>query len=445
MDGPGRVAEGGSDRYRAYVERLYGLARSGMTLSLDPISTLLSRLDHPELAYPSVHVAGSNGKGSTAAFVAAILSAHGSRVGLYTSPHLVRMTERVQLIEGVRFRSISEEAFADALDEVDRAAPSFEGLSFFEVVTAAGFIALEAAGVDAGVIEAGLGARLDATRLADARVSVLTDLALEHTEILGHTIEEIAREKAAVARPHRPLVVAGGPAGAIDTIEGAAREIGADLYRIGKEIHVARRTDATFDLDLGDRRIDAVRLSLLGPHQGRNALLAAKAAVLFDPAIDEVSIRRGLAEAEWPGRMEVIRGRDGPRILLDGAHNAHGAEALAAALAAHRDLFAPPLHFVFGVLADKDADRMLSVLQPYASSLVLTRPDSPRARDPRELFDRLSHDARHTATVIEREIEALCRARERAAADKGWVVVCGSLYLVGAVRAWLLTSEVRSR
>lgn len=440
LDGPGAPPSHASARYRSLLERLYALATGGTTLGLGPIGRVLADLGHPELSFKSVHIAGSNGKGSASAFLASILSAHGHRVGLYTSPHLISLTERIQFLDRSGVRPIAPDALIEAIELVESVAPGYADLSFFEVMTAAGLVALRDARVDVGVIEAGLGARLDATRLVDASVAILTDLALEHTEILGDTLEEIAREKSYVARPGRPLVAADGPPGAMRVVEEMSATIGAELLRIGRDIFVRSNGDGTFDFHLGDRALERVRLSLLGPHQGRNALLATKGALLTDPSLTEASIRRGLEGALWPGRMEIFEARRrGARILLDGAHNPHGAEVLARALTEHRALFSGPLHFVFGVLGDKDAKLMLEALTPIATSLTLTRPSSPRARPPSDLVPWLPSDYAGRVEVIEGVEIALASAEARAARDLGWVVVCGSLYLVGDVRACLIT------
>ncbi|MCK6548084.1 bifunctional folylpolyglutamate synthase/dihydrofolate synthase [Myxococcota bacterium] len=440
MDGPGALPPDASERYRALLERLFALAKTGMHLGLGPISRVLTDLGHPELAFDSVHVAGSNGKGSTAAFTAAILGAAGEKVGLYTSPHLVSLTERVQVVEAARSREITPDALVDAVEKVESVARDFADLSFFEVMTAAGMVALEREDVSWGVIEAGLGARLDATRLVDAKVSVLTDLTLEHTEILGDTLEAIAAEKVFVARPGRPLVAANTTPGATRVVEEAAQEIGAPVSWLGRDFDVTAEPDGTFSFDLGDRKLACIRLSLLGPHQGRNAALAVKAATLAVPTISDDAIRRGLERAYWPGRMEVFRpDGDIAPILLDGAHNPQGAEILARALTTNRALFTPPLHFVFGVLGDKDVRPMFASLAPLAETITLTRPGSPRARAPGELVAMLPASARSRATVVEGVAEAVAAARVRASHDGGWVVVSGSLYLVGDVRAWLLS------
>jgi dihydrofolate synthase/folylpolyglutamate synthase len=426
------------------VERLLQLSsQKGMVLGLERVEALLARLGHPERAYRTVHVAGSNGKGSTSAFLASILSAEGRRVGLYTSPHLVSLTERVQVVLRGKATPVSEQELLRALLAVERAAPGFLDLTFFEVLTAAGLLALAEAGVEVAVIEAGLGARLDATRLVDAEVSVLTELSLEHSAILGSTLEAIAAEKAHVIRPGRPLVAADAPPGAMAVVEAAASAAGAPLYRIGRELSVRPGPlEGVFDLGLGEQRVlNDVRPSLLGPHQGRNAILAAKAALLFEPSISDAVLKGGLESTFWPGRMEVRRRSGRPPVLLDGAHNAQGAEALGRAIRVHHRTFLGPLHLVFGVLGDKDAGAMLEALLPLADSIVLTRPGTPRARAPDELYQLLPHAERDRATVVESVAEAFAAAERRATRRGGWVVVAGSLYVIGEVQELLDTAS----
>jgi dihydrofolate synthase/folylpolyglutamate synthase len=414
---------------------LYALSKSGTEFGLERIARVLEDLDHPELAYRTVHVAGSNGKGSTSAFLAAILSAAGQSAGLYTSPHLISLLERIQLVRDTVPAELAEERFVRVMERVEEVAPGFSDLSFFEAITAGGLLALREEQVDFGVIEAGLGARLDATRLVDAEVAILTDLSLEHTQILGDTIEEIAREEGSVMRPDRPLVMADGPKPAMRVIDEMARELRATVHRIGDELAAHVIAPARFTLELGDRVLEDVELSLLGPHQGRNAVLAAKAAVLLLPQIEEGALRRGLASAQWPGRMEIFDGT--PPVLLDGAHNPHGAQVLSEALRSDPRFADRPLHFVFGVLADKDVQTMLEALGPVASSMVVTRPASLRARSPEEVAALASSEGA-SAEVIEPIEDAFAESRRRATRDEGWVVVCGSLYLVGDVRAILV-------
>ncbi len=435
QDGPGAAPPGADPAYRALVERLFSLSRGGMKLGLDPIARLLTDIGHPERAFRAVHIAGSNGKGSTAAFLATALREAGCHVGMYTSPHLVSMTERVQFLHGTESRQIPQTEMVRVVERVEAAAPGFDGLTFFEVITAAALLAFADEGIDIAVIEAGLGARLDATRLVHAEVAVLTDLSLEHTAILGETIEEIAREEGAVVRPGRPLVCADGPDGAMREVDALAREAQASVLRLGRDFTAERRADGRFSFTLSDRRLPAIPLALLGPHQGRNAALAAQAAVLAEPSIDDGSLIEGLSTARWPGRMEVVRTAEGPPILLDGAQNAHAARALAEALRLHRTRFSGPLHFLFGVMTDKDARAMLQALAPLAASITLTRPSSVRAWAPQDVARLVPGGPRVQVEVgINAALETARSAAER---DHGWVVVCGSLYLIGDVRALL--------
>ncbi|MEM7675543.1 MAG: cyanophycin synthetase [Myxococcota bacterium] len=435
QDSPGYAPVGSPAEYRAMVARLFGLSRAGMKLGLAPTARLFAGLGHPERAFRAVHIAGSNGKGSTTAFLATVLSMSGRQVGMYTSPHLVSMTERVQFLRRGRAWPVEQSTMVQAVDRVEAVAPGFEGVSFFEVITAAGMWVFAEAQIDIAVIEAGLGARLDSTRLVPAEVSILTDLSLEHTSILGESIEEIAKEEGAVVRPGRPLVMADGPSPAMDVVDGMARDVAAPVYRLGRDFAVQRAEDGRFEFELADRKIGPVQLSLLGAHQSRNAALAAQAAVLTDPNISDDDIVTGLSVAFWPGRMEVVRRPQQPPVLLDGAQNAHAAATLASALKMHQDRFQGPYHFVFGVMSDKDARSMIADIAPLAATITFTRPNSTRARAPEELALLVPPGP---SARIEPVIEnALSGASAAAAADGGWVVVCGSLYLIGDVRALL--------
>lgn len=429
LDVPALRGEPEDREYRSMLERLYALARSGTKFGLDRIRRVLAGLGHPE-AMPCVHVAGSNGKGSTCAFLAGILAERGLRVGLFTSPHLISLTERVQFIDRNHWREIEPAELVDAVRRVESVAPGFDGLSFFEVVTAAGLVALKQQAVDVAVVEAGLGARLDATRLVDAQVAVLTDLSLEHTDILGETIEEIAREEGAVVRPGRPLIMADGPETAMDEVERMAEAVQAPVFRLGRDFHMQRGNEGWgFRSELGELR--GLHLSLRGEHQSRNGALAVQAAFHFLGRLAPDEVRAGLAKARWPGRLEhrQVRGVD---LWLDGAQNPHAARALAEALGSEG---LQPMHVVFGVLSDKDVGAMLDSLLPWAASLVLTRPSSVRARAPESLLGRVQGNC--PVSVSDSVVDALQSALEQATRDGRGVLVCGSLYLVGDVRSIL--------
>lgn len=425
LDGPGVPPEEASPDYRTLLDRLYERARGGSRFELTAIAEALEKLGHPEQRFPAIHVVGSNGKGSTCAFLAAILAAEGLTVGLYTSPHLYAFNERIQRVDPGGAHPIREEVLLEIFRRIEAAVPDFGAMTFFEIVTVAAILAFAQAGVDVAVIEAGLGARLDATRLVQAEVGVLTDLALEHTQLLGPTLVHIAEEKSAVIRPGKPVVVADGDPAAMAVIDRVAKTAAAPVFRLGEQVQLSWR-DQQLDLVWPDRALRGLRLSLLGAHQARNAALAVQAALLFRPTLQEASIRAGLLGAVWPGRLEVVRPTEGPPLLLDGAHNPDGVQILVDALQAH---FTGPFHLLLGAIADKDLLGMITRLAPVAASWTLTRPSNARAAAPLDLAALIPGSA--PREVIEAPGAALRGARARASQEGGWVVVCGSLYLLG--------------
>lgn len=397
----------------AYLDALQPLA---MRFGLERMERALEALGHPERAYPILQVGGTNGKGSTCAMAAEALRAAGHRVGLYTSPHLVRFNERIQ-VDG---RAIDDAALAARVDAIRRACPWHaagpERLTYFEFATLAGLLHLAEERVTAAVVEVGLGGRFDATTAATPAVTAVARIGLDHTQLLGDTVEQVALEKAGIFKAGVPAVVhAGQPPGALEVLRSEAARRGAPL-------EVA---PAGWDGEIG----------LPGPHQRGNAGLAAAALRALRAAgvpVDEAAIRRGIATARWPGRLEEVAG-----VLLDGAHNPQGAAALAAALEALHP--GRPVELVLGVLADKDHAGMLAALAPAVRRFHLVAPVSARARPAADLLARalaLGADAHAHAGLA----EAVSCARA-AAGEQGVVCVAGSLYLVGEARALLSTSR----
>ncbi len=418
----------GDARYAAALERLSSLARFGVRPGLEPIARVLEALGHPERAVPALHVAGTNGKGSTAAFSDAILRAAGARVGLYTSPHLARFTERIRAGGPSGSAEIARDRCASLVERV-MAAAGGDALTFFEVATAAAFLFFAEERVDLSVIEVGLGGRFDATACCAPFATVITGIALDHTALLGTTTAAIAGEKAGIARAGVPLVVGAVDEAASESITAHAVAVGAPLVRLGSELSVA--TDGErIDYRGPGGALDGALLGLAGEHQARNAALAL-AATSFAPGFrpDERARREGVAHARWPGRLEWIA----PDLLLDAAHNPDGAAALARAL----DRLAP-LRFTLlcGALADKDVDGVLAALLPKVARAVCTRPDSPRALAAEALAARVRALAPSLPVVaIDALHDALAEARRT-----GPVIGCGSIFLVGALRA-LSTGE----
>jgi dihydrofolate synthase/folylpolyglutamate synthase len=393
---------------RAVLERLYGLAPRGALLGLDRVRAACAALGHPERSFAGVHIAGTNGKGSVAAMVDAMARAAGHRVGLYTSPHLVRFAERIQ-ISG---EPVDDEHLLTTLEEVlDR----FPELTFFETATVCAFSLFAAAKVEVGVVEVGLGGRLDATNVLERpRATAITRIDFDHTDRLGTDLASIAREKAGILKKGVRAVL-----GPLDPVSLAAVRAHAESVGAHLRLTADDRELTSF--------VEQHPVYLEGRHQRHNAKIAVALAEEIELPRD--AIARGLRDARWPGRLETLA-TPGGEVVLDAAHNPDGARALAAALSqAARDPRRVAL--VFGAMADKDAQGMLDVLVPHAHHRVYVAPEGRRATDP-ALLAQYQPGEIATSTA-----DALERARA-AVGPEGCVLVAGSIFLVGAARAHLL-------
>lgn len=418
------------------------LQRFGIRLGLENIRRLVGALGWPEATFRSVHVGGTNGKGSTAAFLNGILRAAGFRVGLYTSPHILDFRERM-LVDG---QSISGQEVASLTTEIagviDRLfPPPVSSPTFFEAATALAFLHFARQHVDWGVIEVGLGGRSDATNIVRAEVSVVTNIGLEHQEHLGDSLESIAAEKAGII-PEGGWVVSAAEGAALEAIGRIARQKRARLIRVQDEYrvdHLGRSEQGeTFRLVGRRREYDSLQVPLMGRHQVLNAATAVAAVELLEEkgfAVGEARIREGLASARCPGRLQVVSTR--PRILVDGAHNPAGMRVLRAFL--EEEKLSGRVLVIFGVLKDKAWEQMLEILAPLASAIILTRPESDRGARPKELATVASAYFREVE-IAETMPEALAMARALVAADET-ILVTGSIYTIAAcLRALGFTS-----
>jgi dihydrofolate synthase / folylpolyglutamate synthase len=383
----------------------------GMRFGLDRMRRLMTTLENPQLRFGSLHVVGSNGKSSTARMIAAILARHGLRTGAYLSPHLVSFGERIMVDQA----PLSPERFAAAVSRVVRAAELVDRLggpdervTQFELLTAAAYSELAAAGVDVAVVEAGLGGRYDATNVIPSRVQVLTTVGLEHTRWLGPTIADIAGEKLDVVQPGATLVLGHGlHPDAEEVAVRVAAERGAVLVRASADPEVP--------------------VAAPGGFQRRNFALARAAAEAYLGQLNQPAVEAAAAAIRIPGRLEVID--EHPLTVLDGAHNAEGMRALTDSLPELLGERARSLVAVISILTDKDAAGMLSALVPHCRSLVLTSSHNPRALPPATL-ESLSRQLGGPPTeIVPDPLSALSRARELAGPG-GAVLVAGSLYLV---------------
>jgi dihydrofolate synthase/folylpolyglutamate synthase len=418
------------------LARLDSLGLRNVRLGLEAIDAVCVRLGRPERRVPSVLVAGTNGKGSTAAVLSAIAVEAGYGAGLYTSPHLIDVTERIR----VGADDIAAEELDAALGEVFAAADGSPAVpvTYFEAMTAAAFLVFAGRGLDLAVVEVGMGGRLDATNVAPAVASVVTSISLDHMEDLGPTLEAIAGEKAGVFRAGRPALVTSRVPGVLAVFAEAGARTGAELHRMADEtemrVEEAALTGTRFRLTTPERAY-ALATPLAGAHQAENAAAAVRAAELLAPdfRFDDGAIVRGVRAVRWPGRLEKFFVR-GKTVLVDGCHNADGARALAGFIRDAR--LAPDL--VFAALADKDIEGMSAALAPAVRRLRMVRAASPRAASPGELLRRFA-EQRPDALAA----PSLAAALEEFLGDPSseTIIVAGSLYLVGEARALLLSGR----
>ena len=439
--------------YKTAIESMYALGHelaqtTSHKFDLAHMRVLLAALGNPERRFPSVLIAGTNGKGSTAATLASILQASGLRTGLYTSPHLIRINERIQIND----EEIADDKFALLHDVVEQTAERLieDGElpwhpSFFEMLTAIAFEHFATSKVDIAVLEVGMGGRLDATNVVEPRVSVITDISLDHQKFLGNTVTEIAREKVGIIRPAGVVVTLPQHPEANDVIGHAILD--ADAHGVSAVQYVPPvspgadkdpSTEATEEagskseylLEVMGEEI-LVETSLLGRHQLRNVALAIAAAEELAKQqlpVTAESIARGIRETRWPGRFQVIPAKNGwPEIVLDVAHNPAGAWALRSALSSRYE--SRQMIFVFGAMRDKAIGEISEILFPLSERVIATSADNPRSATPEEI--------RNAACRSNTEIEvapAVASGLERArtlAGQDAIVVVTGSIYVVG--------------
>ena len=433
------------DEAVAYLLSL-GHETLAIKLGLKNTRLLFKELDHPERSFPSVQIAGTNGKGSTAVFLESICQAAKIKTGLYTSPHLQSITERIK-INGTE---ISVESFAKHATEVRRASETLfksgaiEALpTFFEQVTAIALVAFRDAGIELAILETGLGGRLDSTTAADADVCAITNIAFDHEEYLGHTLESIAAEKAAIIRSGMEVVVAPQQSEALQVILNRSREVGVSPLLGCKATVKHVSSDGRFEVlfETPNAQYDAVRLGLRGQHQVENASTAIQLAEALNKRGFHVSKRaviEGLESAQHPGRLEWLG--EAPLFLLDGAHNPAGARALHDYLKQFRRR---PLTLVFGAMRDKNIAEIGKLLFPLADQLIVTTVENPRAASLDELITVARKFCKGSVTPVEPSRSAVELAIESTATE-GMICVTGSLYLIGEVRKLVVDHSLKA-
>ena len=418
----------------------------GIHLGLHRITAIAQALGNPQNRYPALHIAGTNGKGSVAAMSEAILRAAGWKTGLYTSPHLENVRERIRIAG----RNISERKFARAASRVASLEEDLTArgaldmrLTFFEFLTACAFLSFAEERVEVAVVEVGLGGRLDATNILSPQSCVITGVALDHQDLLGATLRQIAAEKAGILKPGVPAVSGCRAIDAQKVVRARARRLRAPLTEIDRDCRVrvvgqqkpagCRGAPLIIDVTTPLRRYQKLCLALAGLHQARNAALAiAGVEALLERPVSPEDIRKGLARTRWPGRLDTYHARR--RTLLEGAHNVEGARALRNELIRCEDC---EIHLVFGALGGKDFRRMGALLFPLARSLHLAPIANSRSAAPEDIAR--AHPRHRSRMRLHGDALSALRAAWDACPADGLVVVTGSLYLLGellpAVRA----------
>jgi dihydrofolate synthase/folylpolyglutamate synthase len=429
--------------YDDTVAYLYGLQKYGIKFGLGNISRLMAELGDPHRSFRSIHIAGTNGKGSTSAMIESVLRTAGVTTGLFTSPHLVSFTERIR----VNGREIPEADVVELADVVRKAAADIPDFlpTFFEVTTAVAFLYFRKMKVDWAIVETGMGGRLDATNILLPEVSVITSIDVDHSEFLGTTLREVAGEKAGIIKQDRPVITASQHPEVMEVLKQRAGERGAGLFTRGHDfdsvITADEITGIRFDYH-GKHDSKGLAVPLAGRHQAMNAAVAVRTIEEITTAYPELrcDIRKGLRETSWPGRLEFVK--DHPPVLVDGAHNPQAAVALAEYLKKALDLYSRII-LVLGIMGDKDREGIMKPLISLASEVIVTAPGYGRAASPHLL----AAEARSmgafpkTAPTVAEAIamaEGLCTQGDL-------IVVTGSFYTIGEAKEALGQTGVLAR
>jgi dihydrofolate synthase / folylpolyglutamate synthase len=414
--------------YQDSLNYLFGLQKHGIKFGLNSTENILERVGNPHRKLRFIHIAGTNGKGSTAAMLAGILHAHGFKTGLYTSPHLVRFTERFRM-DGME---VTAERIMRVFEKIRSTIDDAQPPTFFEVTTAMAFLYFAEEKTEFVVAETGMGGRLDATNVIDPKVCVITNIGFDHQEFLGPTLASIAREKAGVIKDGIPVVTGALQPVVQGILKTTCMNRNSALYRFKSDFKVRRNPDGSFRYRGIGRQWSALRLNLKGGHQAGNAALALAAAEVLEQkgllSLEETAVKGALTEVKWPARLEVLQ--QNPTIVLDGAHNPQGAESLRDSL---RQCFKyDQLHLVLGIMADKDIRGILRRLLPMAQTAIFTQPRYSRAANPVELR-KMARPYIQRHYVIADPASAIDQARQMAGPDD-LICITGSLYFAGEVK-----------
>ena len=422
----------GQNAYQKSLDYLYGLEKFGMIFGLTQVERILGATGNPHKEIQAIHIGGTNGKGSTAAMISSILQKEGYRVGLYTSPHLVRFTERIR-VNGKEIGAEEVAALTEWMRREIEAAGIASPFTFFDFTTAMAFHYFKQKLVDLAVLEVGLGGRLDSTNVVDPLVSIITNVAKDHEEHLGKTLLKIAREKAGIIKKGRPLITAVTRPEVLRLLSNVCREKGTPIFRVGKEFRYTRGEDGDFSYEGLNRKLWSVHLNLKGFHQVINATTALGAMEVLEDLGYRVSTDAmidGVREVEWPGRLEMVS--SSPAVILDGAHNPAGALVLKESL--EKEFQFDHLVLLIGIMKDKDIGSMLHLLAPLADHIILTRPHTDRATPP-PLLKKMLGRSEKKAEIVE-DVNGAIERGLSLIQKEDLLCITGSLYTVGEARAY---------
>jgi dihydrofolate synthase/folylpolyglutamate synthase len=414
---------------------LYGLERFGMVFGLENISRLLQVLDDPHRALQVIHVGGTNGKGSVSVMMASVLQEEGYRVGLYTSPHLVSFTERIQ-INGTEIAWDEVVRLTDLLRSRVAAESIPQQFTFFDFTTALALYYFAHQGVDVTILEVGLGGRLDSTNVVHPLITVITNVSKDHFQILGERVEDIAQEKAGIVKHGVPLISGVTQPAVIQILEATCKEKEASLYLAGRDFTGEKIATGTFNFHGRQWDLREIRLGLAGSFQIENATMALGALEALQEKgyrVEEESIYQGLTRVRWPGRLEVIH--ESPLIILDGAHNPAAARSLKEALQEEFDYH--HLYMVMGIMKDKEVEAVVEELAPLAEVLIAASLGNPRAMRAERLAE-IAQNYCSAVTVIENVGDAVAYAQELVQEDD-LILITGSLFTVGEARDYIVS------
>ncbi|HIC90459.1 MAG TPA: bifunctional folylpolyglutamate synthase/dihydrofolate synthase [Syntrophaceae bacterium] len=426
--------------YLNSVNYLYDLQKFGIKLGLKNILSILKHLDNPHEHVRTVHIAGTNGKGSIAAMLSSILIKAGYKVGLYTSPHLVSFRERIKLNE----KPISKIEVIRLVEEIKTKIDTHTSPTFFEFTTAMAMLHFAKSSVDIAILETGMGGRLDATNVVTPLVTIISNVSLEHKDYLGNTLKAITNEKAGIIKRGIEVITAERKPNVLAVIKGCCKKNSSPLFRVGEDIRKRRVNNKNNRFHyLGmDRQLFNLEVGLKGEHQvvnGVTALGAVEILIRKGYEVPESAIYQGLKEVNWPGRLEVIG--ENPTVVLDGAHNPVAATCLRQALL--NEFSFHSLILVMGIMRDKDIKGMFKRLIPIADKVILTKPAYERAADPHYLYELGAFYQKDM--IINQSVDEAVKLALSMAHEHDLICITGSLYTVGEARKYLIRLKVRNR